>query len=152
MNFRNLRAPLPGAEQIEVICKHALEKYAIALYGAQNSTVGDLLLCVHEVHSALSHHGSARVVTDKEIRGLVYCYSCHLPGVTVCSCPRCKPPARITRNPPGRVLEMAASRAEDMGSNGTMTFGGVSGHGPPDFGNLRGGGLSVEATLPPGNK
>lgn len=115
-----------------------LEKYAVASYGAKISTVGDLLPRVHKVHAAMGHRASARVVTDEETCGLVYCYSCHLPGVTVRSCPICKPPARNTRNPPGRILDAAESRAEDPGSGGTMTFGGVLGHGPPDSGNVRG--------------
>lgn len=51
--FWKLRAPLPETEQIEVICKHALEKYTVALYGAQIATAGVLLLRAHEVHAAL---------------------------------------------------------------------------------------------------
>lgn len=51
--FRKLKSPPPEQEQINLICKHALEKYRVALYGTSVSPVMDLLLRTHEIHVVL---------------------------------------------------------------------------------------------------
>ncbi|KAA0708014.1 hypothetical protein E1301_Tti020996 [Triplophysa tibetana] len=51
--FRKLKTPPPEQEQIDLISKHALEKYRVALYGTSVSSVMDLLLRAHELHVVL---------------------------------------------------------------------------------------------------
>ncbi len=48
--FRKLKTPPPEQEQIDLICKHSLEKYRVALYGTSVSSGMDLLLRAHELH------------------------------------------------------------------------------------------------------
>ncbi|KAK2836339.1 hypothetical protein Q7C36_014208 [Tachysurus vachellii] len=45
--FRKLKTPPPQQEQIDVIRKHALEKYRLALYGTPMPSAMDLLLRAH---------------------------------------------------------------------------------------------------------
>lgn len=56
--FRILRTPPPQLEQIELICKHAVEKYRLALYGTAVTSVMNLLLREHELHAVLGPCGS----------------------------------------------------------------------------------------------
>ena len=56
--FAKLRHPPPEPDQIELICKHAQEKYTIALYGSCISSVSDFLLQAHDLHAALGHRDS----------------------------------------------------------------------------------------------
>ncbi|KAK5603216.1 hypothetical protein CRENBAI_012407, partial [Crenichthys baileyi] len=51
--FKRLRNPPPEQEQIDLICKHAVEKYRVALYGTPIKSVIDLVLRAHELHSVL---------------------------------------------------------------------------------------------------
>lgn len=41
--FKKLRSPPSDQEQMDLICKHALEKYRIALYGTPVRSVIDLV-------------------------------------------------------------------------------------------------------------
>ncbi|KAL6460126.1 hypothetical protein MHYP_G00318850 [Metynnis hypsauchen] len=52
--FDKLRCPPPGQEQDTIICRRALEKYRAALYGTTISSVVDLLMRAHDLHSVLS--------------------------------------------------------------------------------------------------
>ncbi len=51
--FRKLKTPPPEQEQIDLICKHSLEKYRVALYGTSVSSGMDLLLRAHKLHVVL---------------------------------------------------------------------------------------------------
>ncbi|ROI80148.1 hypothetical protein DPX16_23724 [Anabarilius grahami] len=51
--FRKLKTPPPQLEQIDLIQKHVLEKYRVALYGTPIPSVMDLLLRAHELHAVL---------------------------------------------------------------------------------------------------
>lgn len=51
--FKKLKSPPSEQEQIELICKHALERYRVALYGTPVKSVIELMLRAHELHSVL---------------------------------------------------------------------------------------------------
>ncbi len=42
--FKKLKSPPPEQEQIDLICTHALERYRVALYGKQITSVIDLFM------------------------------------------------------------------------------------------------------------
>ncbi|KAI4890099.1 hypothetical protein NFI96_006573 [Prochilodus magdalenae] len=88
--FAKLRNPPPDNEQVEIVCKHALEKYTVALYGTPVLSVADLLLRAHELHAALGHRD--RIGPTPPLRKpatSVFCYGCSLPGFTAHNCPQC---------------------------------------------------------------
>ncbi|KAI4897785.1 hypothetical protein NFI96_003241 [Prochilodus magdalenae] len=90
--FKKLRCPPAEPDQVELVCKHAQEKYTIALYGTRISSVADLLLRAHELHAALGHRdlSSPAVVPTKSAKAVV-CFKCSLPGYTSRTCPQCNP-------------------------------------------------------------
>lgn len=64
--FHKLKSPPPEKEQIELICKHSLEKYKVALYGTLVPSAMDLLLRAHELHVVL---GPSSYQTPTRFRG-----------------------------------------------------------------------------------
>lgn len=88
--FKKLKSPPPEQEQIDLICKHALERYRVALYGARITSVIDLLMCAHELHSALGPDSRDEPVLQKsKPRRETYCFKCSAPGFTSRNCPNC---------------------------------------------------------------
>lgn len=89
--FKKLKSPPPGQEQIELICKHALEKYRVALYGTPLPSVMTLLLRAHELHSVLGPSSPLQPPVRARNRptGGSYCFKCSLPGFTSRTCPNC---------------------------------------------------------------
>lgn len=88
--FNKLKSPPPEKEQIELIWKHSLEKYRVALYGTHVTSVMDLLLCAHELHSVLGPSGLQTSPRYKERRRPEpHCFKCTLPGFTTRTCPKC---------------------------------------------------------------
>lgn len=88
--FNKLKSPPPENDQIELIRKHSLEKYRVALYGAQVASVMDLLLRAHELHSVLGPSGPQPSQRFKEQRKLEpHCFKSSLPGFTTHTCPNC---------------------------------------------------------------
>lgn len=51
--FQKLKSSPTPQEQVDLIRKHALEKYRVALYGTSIPTVMDLLLRAHKLHTVL---------------------------------------------------------------------------------------------------
>lgn len=90
--FRKLRTPPPQLEQIELICKHAVEKYRVALYGTAVTSVMDLLLRAHELHSVLGPCGRyvPQVPQSVPVVREVHCFKCLTPGYTSRNCPSCR--------------------------------------------------------------
>ncbi len=88
--FKKLKSPPPEQEQIDLICKHALERYRVALYGKQITSVIDLLMCAHELHSALGPDCRNEPVVQKSKHAReTYCFKCSAPGFTSRNCPNC---------------------------------------------------------------
>ncbi|KAF7640997.1 hypothetical protein LDENG_00000870 [Lucifuga dentata] len=89
--FNKLKSPPTEKEQIELICKHALERYRVALYGMPVPSVVDLLLRAHELHSVLGPSGPTN--TPSPTKGTLakgaYCFKCSNPGFTSRTCPDC---------------------------------------------------------------
>ncbi|XP_039538620.1 uncharacterized protein LOC120486578 isoform X1 [Pimephales promelas] len=88
--FKKLKSPPPEQEQIDLICKHALERYRVALYGARITSVIDLVMCAHELHSALGPASRNEPVLPKsKNKQEPYCFRCSAPGFTSRNCPNC---------------------------------------------------------------
>jgi len=89
--FDKLKSSPPEQEKIEMICKHSLEKYRVALYGPPVSSVMDLLLRAHELHAVLGPGGhQASPVRFKDLQKTKpYCFKCSRPGFTSRTCPSC---------------------------------------------------------------
>lgn len=88
--FKKLKSPPPEQEQIDLICKHALEGYRVALYGTQITSVIDLLMCAHELHSTLGPDSRNEPVVQKSKNMReTYCFKCSAPGFTSRNCPNC---------------------------------------------------------------
>lgn len=104
--FKKLQNPPPEQEQIDLICKHSLEKYRVALFGTHIPSVIDLLLRAHELHSVLGPSGHQTAHTH--IRGNQttepHCFKCSLPGFTSRTCPNCNPRPHM---PPPRTQPQA---------------------------------------------
>lgn len=102
--FGKLKSPPPENEQIEMISKHSLEKYRVALYGSNINSVMNLLLHAHELHSVLGP--SAPLVPSsyrEQRRPEPHCFKCSLPGFTTRTCPNCNiqtSPKPTTANTP----------------------------------------------------
>ncbi len=89
--FRKLKTPPPEQEQIDLICKHSLEKYRMALYGTSVSSGMDLLLRAHELHVVLGPSKCSLPSTQSKAKfgKEIYCYKCSRPGFTYRTCPDC---------------------------------------------------------------
>lgn len=89
--FRKLKTPPPEQEQIDLICKHALEKYRVALYGTSVSSGMDLLLRAHELHVVLGPSKCSLPAMQNKAKFVkeTYCYKCSRPGFTSRTCPDC---------------------------------------------------------------
>lgn len=96
--FRKLKTPPPEQEQIDLISKHALEKYRVALYGTSVSSVMDLLLRAHELHVVLgpSKFSPSSVQSKAKLSKDTYCYKCSRPGFTSRTCPDCNSLSRTS--------------------------------------------------------
>ncbi|KAL1265240.1 hypothetical protein QQF64_003267 [Cirrhinus molitorella] len=93
--FKKLKTPPPEQEQIDLICKHALEKYRVALYGTSVSSGMDLLLRAHELHVVLGPSKSSlpSMQSKAKFGRETYCYKCSRPGFTSRTCPNCNSPS-----------------------------------------------------------
>lgn len=144
--FRKLKTPPPQQEQIDLIRKHVLEKYRVALYGTPIPSVMDLLLRAHELHAVLgpSVGCSPQLQASSVPPRNVHCFKCSLPGFTTRTCPNCSqklkprlPPTEPSNMPSDDVnREPKAGRMD--GSDRAFEDGGVD----SDFnqrGNFRGG-------------
>ncbi|CAL9705023.1 unnamed protein product [Knipowitschia caucasica] len=87
--YNKLKSPPPEREQIELIRKHSLEKYRVALYGAHVTSVMDLLLRAHELHSVLGPSGPQTSRYKEHYKSEPHCFKCSLPGFTTRTCPNC---------------------------------------------------------------
>ncbi|XP_027874929.1 uncharacterized protein LOC114145504 isoform X1 [Xiphophorus couchianus] len=89
--FNKLSSPPPEKECIQLICKHSLEKYRVALYGSPVSSVMELLLRAHELHAVLGpdSHQNLQKRHWKQQRAEPRCYKCSSPGYTSKTCPAC---------------------------------------------------------------
>ncbi|KAL6481161.1 hypothetical protein MHYP_G00092410 [Metynnis hypsauchen] len=117
--FKKLRYLPPELDQVELICKHAKEKYTIALYGTRISSVVDFLLRAHELHAALGHRDSSGppAVPTKSAKAVV-CFQCSLPGYTSRTCPQCNPKSsQGDRGDSERVVEFST---QHRGGSGTQ--------------------------------
>lgn len=88
--FKKLKSPPTEQDQIELICKHALERYRVAIYGTEITSVIDLLMRAHELHSVLgpnSHNEPPLPMKEKAHE--LYCFKCSKPGFTSQNCPNC---------------------------------------------------------------
>lgn len=113
--FRRLRNPPSEQEQIELICKHAVEKYRVALYGTPVRSVIDLVLRAHELHSVLgtSLSQSSRVQLKNRAEGGPRCFKCAMPGVTSRTCPNCSTDFQGARHSPRTAPEPPQSLPPD---------------------------------------
>lgn len=82
----------PQLDQIELIFKHAVEKYRVALYGTAVMSVMDLLLYAHELHAVLGlcGHYAPQVPQSVLVAKEVHCFKCLSPGYTSPNCPSCR--------------------------------------------------------------
>lgn len=144
--FRKLKTPPPQQEQIDLIRKHVLEKYRVALYGTPIPSVVDLLLRAHELHAVLGPSVGCPPQTQASSMPMrdVHCFKCSLPGFTTRTCPNCSPGMKPRSPPtePPRVTGDTVNRPPDArwmdGSNQAIGEGNVA----SDFalkGNFRGG-------------
>lgn len=106
--FRRLRNPPSEQEQIELICKHAVEKYRVALYGTPVRSVIDLVLHAHKLHSVLGTSLSqpSRVQLNNRAEGGPRCFKCAMPGVTSHTCPNCSTDFQGARHSPRMAPEL----------------------------------------------
>lgn len=79
----------PQLEQIELILKHAVEKYRVAFYDTAVMSVMDLLLCVHELHAVLGLCGHYAPQAPQSVP-VANCFKCLSPGYTSPNCPSCR--------------------------------------------------------------
>lgn len=120
--FNKLKSPPPETEQIELISKHSLEKYRVALYGANIASVMELLLRAHELHSVLGPSGpptSSRY--NEQRKPEPYCFKCSQPGFTFRTCPNCNnlPTFQSTTAEPGLVQPTPVCAPPDAGQQKT---------------------------------
>lgn len=82
--FKWLRNPPSEQEQIELIFKHAQEKYRVALCGARVTSVIELYLQAHVIHSVLGPNTTQlpRPQVKSKADGGPYCFKCSMPGFT----------------------------------------------------------------------
>lgn len=117
--FRKLRTPPPQQEQIDVIRKHALEKYRLALYGTPMPSTMDLLLRAHELHAVLGPSVGCLPQTQPSRMPAtdVHCFKCSLPGFTTRTCPNCS--TRGKRRSPQR--ERRSTTEEEIATSDVNT-------------------------------
>lgn len=155
--FNKLKSPPPEQEQVDLICKHSLEKYRVAIYGTPISSVMDLLLRAHELHAVLgpsSHQTQpARFRRNQNVEP--YCFKCSRPGFTTRSCPSCNvfPPMPLSTTHPRPTPAFASPLSATLNAGEPRTESDeVSAETPPLAGrseNFRGGGHFAGAILPP---
>lgn len=113
--FKKLRSPPSELEQIELICKHALEKYRIALYGTSVKSGIELMLRAHELHTVLGPnppqppHAKVKSMPDRE----AYCFKCSMPGFTSRTCPNCSTAPRRPSQSPRPTVELSQTPPPD---------------------------------------
>ncbi|KAF5894793.1 Glycerophosphoinositol inositolphosphodiesterase GDPD2 [Clarias magur] len=90
--FKRLKQPPSEREQIEVICRHVSDQYRLALHATAPTTLTELLLTAHDLHSALGPISSARsaATPPTALPPDLHCYKCLTPGVTTRNCGNCK--------------------------------------------------------------
>ncbi|KAA0708015.1 hypothetical protein E1301_Tti022256 [Triplophysa tibetana] len=127
--FRKLKTPPPEQEQIDLISKHALEKYRVALYGTSVSSVMDLLLRAHELHvvlgpsSCFPTSGQSKAKLDKG----TFCYKCSRPDFTSRTCPDCNPiPRRSSQRSESPEVRSGQNPDAKDTNNGESSNGGGS--------------------------
>lgn len=111
--FNKLKSPPPAQEQIELICKHSLEKYRVALYGAPIFSVMDLLLRAHELHAVLgpSGHQSPPAHLSRSQNIEPHCFRCSRPGFTSRTCPTCNTASQAPSPPKSQPMPTPSSLA-----------------------------------------
>lgn len=140
--FRKLKTPPPQQEQIDLIRKHVLEKYRVALYGTPIPSVMDLLLRAHELHAVLGPSGGCppQLRASGAPSRNVHCFKCSLPGFTTRTCPNCSQKVE-QRLPPTESLNMSGDVNMEPEADGSdQAFGNgkvISGFN--QRGNFRGG-------------
>ncbi|KAF4115465.1 hypothetical protein G5714_002954 [Onychostoma macrolepis] len=89
--LRKLKTPPPEQEQTDLICKHSLKKFRVALYGTSISSGMDLLLRAHKLHVVLGPSKCSLPSTLSKAKSgkETYCYKCSSPGFTSRTCPDC---------------------------------------------------------------
>lgn len=89
--FRKMRNPPPEVEQVEIILRHVSDRYRLALYGCAVTSIADLLLKAHEIHSALGPMPPPRQFSNLSAptRQNLRCFNCSAPGVTTKNCQNC---------------------------------------------------------------
>lgn len=111
-----LRSPPSELEQIELICKHALEKYRIAIYGTPVKSIIELMLQAHELHSVLGPntqqppHAQANSKPDRA----TYCFKCSMPGFTSRTCPNCSTAPQGPPHSPRSTFELPQAPPPDQ--------------------------------------
>ncbi|KAL0147801.1 hypothetical protein M9458_056878 [Cirrhinus mrigala] len=115
---RKLKTPPPEQEQIDLICKHALEKYRVALYGTSVSSGMDLLLRAHKLHVVLgpSKCSLPSMQNKAKLGRETYCYKCSRPGFTSRTCPDCNSVSRM-RSQQSEFFNTHSERALDYGDS-----------------------------------
>ncbi|KAL6472421.1 hypothetical protein MHYP_G00186090 [Metynnis hypsauchen] len=152
--FNKLRSPPPERDQIDLICKHTLERYRVALYGTPITSVMDLLLRAHELHSALGPSGHHRRSIQKrnDPPNETYCFKCSLPGFTSRACPRCNSFSQGNNSSHNISADVAHGSLNSeapvpVGDNSTHS-GGRRSSGRQQ-GNFKGGRMFHRGTPPP---
>lgn len=155
--FKKLKSPPPEQEQIDLICKHALERYRVALYGMQITSVIDLLMRAHELHSALGPDCRAEPAMQKSKHAWeTYCLKCSAPGFTSRNCPNCNfvqaESFPTTEQMSGQVSNEPRNTNEDKKASAYRDRGEQNQSSVRQKVNFKGGGRFTEAILPPEDK
>lgn len=144
--FNKLQSPPPAQEQIELICKHALEKYRVALYGTPIYSAMDLLLRAHELHAVLGPggHQSPPAHSQRKQHIEPHCYKCSRPGFTSRSCPNCNATSQAPPPPQPQFVQFPPPQAVvSLGAQESRTEAENTSSDPPiqvrHSGNFRGG-------------
>ena len=157
--FKKLKSPPSEQEQIELICKHALERYRVALYGTPVKSVIELMLRAHELHSVLgpSTTQPPRAHTNSKPDRETYCFKCSMPGFTSRTCPNCSTASRGPQHSYGPAPESSSAPPTDQSPNTDMARAGnenaVTQAGPfsRKQGNFPGGRTFRRGNPPPGH-
>lgn len=86
--FKKIKNPPPEADKVEIIRRHVSDRYKLALYGCTMTSIADLLLKAHELHSVLGPVSPTRRVSvlPPSPRQNLRCFNCSAPGVTTRNC------------------------------------------------------------------
>lgn len=149
--FNKLRCPPPEREQIDLICKHTLERYRVALYGTPITSVMDLLLRAHELHSALGPSGHLCRSVQKRAKPPeeTHCFKCSLPGFTSRTCPRCNSFSDERNSGPSISSDPSSNSVAPGPVADSFKFPGDKRSSGKQQGNFKGGRAFHRGTPPP---